>query len=119
MKNINISGNHFQSDQWWAHTMDLTPTPTPSSDSPFAELADSLCEGVVWLESQRERLGEQGPVALEFMGEAAVNLKTRLEPEKISPGSSIPDSVRIRHVRHDFRNLIAAVVGFAELLLLD
>lgn len=99
--------------------MDLTPTPPPTSDSPFAELADSLCSGVNWLESQREHLGEQGPMALEFMGEAAVNLKTRLEPEKVSPGSDIPDSVRIRHVRHDFRNLIAAVVGFAELLLLE
>ena len=53
------------------------------------------------------------------MLEAATNLRERLEPEKILPGSDIPSSVRVRGVRHDFRNLIAAIVGFSELLLLE
>ncbi len=64
-------------------------------------------------------LGEQGPMAVEFMRESATNLRTRLEPETVAPGSDIPQSVQARSVRHDFRNLIAAVVGFSELLLLE
>lgn len=85
----------------------------------FARIADSLWEGVQWLTARVADLGEQGPIAVESMLEAATNLRRRLEPDKISPGSDLPDSVRDRHVRHDFRNLLAAVNGFAEILLLE
>lgn len=86
---------------------------------PFGILAESLCRNVEWLEAQNADLGEQGPIAIESMRGAATSLQQRLEPSKISPGDSVPDSVRDRHVRHDFRNLLAAVNGFSEILLLD
>ncbi len=97
-------------------SMDANSTSTQPT---FEALADSLCEGVRWLESRAADLGEQGPIAIESMRDAAISLRQRLEPEKISPGSDLPDSVRDRHIRHDFRNLLAAVNGFAEILLLD
>lgn len=96
--------------------MDLPTTPPPAS---FETLADSLYLGVQWLEIRMDDLGDQGPTAIEYMRDAATNLRTRLEPHKVSPGFDVPDSVRVRPVRHDFRNLIAAIVGFAELLLLE
>ena len=96
--------------------MDANPD---TSQISFAALADSLCKGVQWLEARQADLGEQGPIAIESMRDASSSLRLRLEPEKVTPGHHLPDSVRDRQVRHDFRNLLAAVNGFAEILLLD
>lgn len=93
---------------------------TNSQQQPaFGSLADSLCEGVKWLETRVDELGDQGPIAIESMRDAALSLRDQLHPEKVSPGSDLPDSVRDHRMRHDFRNLLAAVNGFSEILLLD
>ncbi|MDA7525652.1 hypothetical protein N8586_05245 [Verrucomicrobiales bacterium] len=97
-------------------TMEMT---TPHSQNSFAALAESLCVGVEWLKGRMTELGEQGPTAIECMEDAAASLRLRLEPEKVTPGYHLPDSVCDRQVRHDFRNLLAAVNGFAEILLLE
>jgi signal transduction histidine kinase len=94
-------------------------TSLPLSTHSFETLAHSLHVGVGWLEGHMPQLGDQGPTAVEYMKDAANNLCLRLEPRKVTPGFEIPDSVRTRTIRHDFRNLIAAIVGFAELLLLE
>lgn len=97
-------------------TMDAIPPPSQNS---LATLADSLCIGVEWLKGRMPELGEQGPIAIESMEDAASSLRLRLEPAKVTPGHHLPDSVRDRQIRHDFRNLLAAVNGFAEILLLE
>ncbi len=94
-------------------------TNTPSSQTTFASLADSLCLGVEWLKGRLSELGEQGPIAIESMEDASSSLRVRLEADKVTPGHHLPDSVRDRQVRHDFRNLLAAVNGFAQILLLE
>lgn len=99
--------------------MEPMDTPQTSTQASFSELADSLCHGVDWLNGRMSELGEQGPIAIESMRDASASLKLRLEPEKVTPGHHLPDSVRDRQVRHDFRNLLAAVNGFAEILLLE
>ncbi|MFT4638621.1 MAG: DNA-binding response OmpR family regulator [Verrucomicrobiales bacterium] len=96
--------------------MDSNPTPPETS---FTTLADSLCRGVQWLEARQADLGDSGAIAIESMRDASSSLRLRLEPEKVTVGYELPDSVRDRQVRHDFRNLLAAVNGFAEILLLD
>jgi hypothetical protein len=94
-------------------------TTTPHSQNSYTALAESICVGVEWLKGRMTELGEQGPIAIESMEDAAASLRLRLEPEKVTPGYHLPDSVRDRQVRHDFRNLLAAVNGFAEILLLE
>ncbi len=97
----------------------IHPMETTATNPSFGSLADSLCEGVRWLETRMPDLGEQGPVAIESMRDASTSLRERLAADQVTPGQDLPDSVRDRQVRHDFRNLLAAVNGFAEILLLE
>lgn len=98
----------------------MQPMEAPDAqEETFESISKTICKDVAWLEERMPELGEQGPIAIESMRDAASDLLRRLEPEKITPGQSIPDSVRNRQVRHDFRNLLAAVNGFAEILLLE
>ncbi len=91
----------------------------PAAEQSFATLAETICQGVLWLENRIADLGDQGQIAVDSMRDAALSLRARLEPDKVTPGHHLPDSVRNRQVRHDFRNLLAAVNGFAEILLLE
>ncbi len=96
--------------------MDATANSTEQS---FDSLSQALCTGIAWLEPRLPELGEQGPIAIESMRDASGTLRQRLDPQVIIPGGILPSSVCDRQIRHDFRNLLAAVTGFAEILLLE
>ena len=89
------------------------------TEQSFDSISLAFCTGINWLELRLPELGEQGPIAIESMHDAATTLRQRLDPQTVIPGGSMPRSVCDRQIRHDFRNLLAAVTGFSEILLLE
>lgn len=110
----------------YAHlgTPNVIPTRLPkqmnaSHSDNFVSLAELIVADVAALEPSLGSLGDMAPMAHESMREASSTLWTRLEPTKISFETRQPFAVQDRHTRHDFRNLLAAVMGFADILLLE
>lgn len=85
----------------------------------FKSITEVIVSEVACLSRHLPELGDQGPLALENMEEAVGSLGRRLDADTVIPGKNVPASVYNRQERHDFRNLLAAINGFSEILLLE
>ncbi len=94
----------------------------PSHGNPLEgllKLSKRIVELAVELKGSSSEFGQDGPEMFDFVNKSSDQMHQRLTEIALEDPSEQERRLRDREVRHDFRNILASVRGFTDLILME